>query len=47
VRKLLKIWGDEKSYLVIDWLDDLWLKKFQYESVEIVKIEELLVKIKT
>jgi predicted AAA+ superfamily ATPase len=47
VRKLLKIWDEHKKYLIVDDLENLWLKKFKYDSVEIITLKDFFNTIKT
>ena len=47
VRKLLKIWGDQDKYLIVEDIRDLWLKKTKYETVEILTLVDFLKKIRT
>lgn len=44
VNKLLKIWDNNKKYLIIDSFKKSWIKKYVYDSVEIIEIENLLQK---
>lgn len=42
VNKLLKIWGKEKKYLLVENIENLWIKKFIYDTVEIIEVAEFL-----
>lgn len=44
INKLLKIWNNNKKYLIIDSFEKSWIKKYIYDSVEIIEIENLLQK---
>lgn len=42
VNKLLKIWNEWVKYLLVDNIEKLWIKKFKYDSVIIMNIEDFL-----
>ncbi len=44
VNKLLKIWNSHKKYLLIPSIEKLWIKKLNYDSVEIMEINEFIEK---
>lgn len=42
VRKMLKIWWEEKRYLIIEDRKDIWLKKLHYENASILEFEDFI-----
>jgi predicted AAA+ superfamily ATPase len=44
VKKLLKIWREWNKILLVEDIKKLWIKKVKYDSVEIVEVEDFLVR---
>jgi hypothetical protein len=42
VNKLLKIWNSHQKFLLVDSIEELWIKKLQYDSVTIMEINEFI-----
>lgn len=47
INKLNKVPVDWKKYIVIDLIEDLWIKKLQYDNIEIIEYQDVFQKLQT
>lgn len=44
INKLIKIKKDWNKYLLVESIEELWIKKVKYDSVEIIEVNDFLIK---